>query len=185
MARLVYAIICSLDGYVNDAKGDFEWAAPDEALHDHFTELARATGTYLYGRRMHETMVVWEDLRGTPVLPPHLRAYAEAWVDADKIVYSATLGEPGAARTRVEREFDADDIRALKDRADRDLAIGGASLAAHALRAGLVDEIQLAVVPAIVGAGTRALPEGVRLDLELLEERRFPGGAVLLRYAVR
>ncbi|MDN4483809.1 dihydrofolate reductase family protein [Demequina lignilytica] len=185
MARLVYATICSLDGYVNDAQGEFDWAQPDEQLHDHFTDLARTIGTYLYGRRMHETMVVWEDLYGTPVLPPHLRTFAEAWVASDKVVYSGTLDEPGIPRARIEREFDADDVRHLKDRADRDLGIGGPTLAAHALTAGLVDEIQLAVVPAIVGAGTRALPDGLRLDLELLEHRTFPQGSVLLRYAVR
>ncbi len=185
MARLVYATICSLDGYVNDSQGEFGWAQPDEALHDHFSALAQATGTYLYGRRMHETMVVWEDIVGTPVLPPHLRSFAEAWVASEKIIFSSTLADPGIARARVEREFDPDAIRRLKERSSRDLGIGGPTLAAHALKAGLVDEIQLAIVPAVIGEGTRALPDGLRLDLELLEQRLFPQGAVLLRYSVR
>jgi len=185
MARLIYATIASLDGFINDAQGEFDWAEPDEELHRYFNELALTTGTYLYGRRMHETMHVWEDLAGAAGLPPFISAFARAWSDADKIVYSSTLDEPGIPRTRIERAFDPEQVRALKESQERDLAVGGPTLAAHAFRAGLIDEIQLAVVPAIVGAGTRALPDGVRLDLELIEERGFPRGAVLLRYAVR
>lgn len=182
MARLVYATIASLDGYINDERGEFGWAEPERELHEHFTELARATGTYLYGRRMHQTMAAWHDLAEAPDLEPHARDFARAWLDADKIVYSTTLPEPDLPRTTVDREFDPDAVRRLKAASDRDIAIGGATLAAHALTAGLVDEIQIAVVPAIVGGGTRALPDGLRLDLRLREIRDFPRGAVLLRY---
>ncbi len=184
MARLVYAINCSLDGYIDDERGRFDWSEPDVELHDHFAELTRRTGTLLYGRRMHEVMRVWEDFRQEPGLDPHMRAFADAWCSTDKIVYSSTLDDPGIPRARIVRRFDPDEVRALKKSAEADLGIAGATLAAHALRAGLVDEVQLAVAPVIVGGGTRALPDGLRLDLRLLEERRFPAGAVLLRYAV-
>ncbi|WP_062389733.1 dihydrofolate reductase family protein [Demequina iriomotensis] len=185
MGRLIYAINCSLDGYANDARGELDWSEPDEELHDYFADLERTVGTHLYGRRMHETMAVWEDIRTTPDITPMLQRFAEAWCDADTIVYSRTLDDPGVPRARIVREFDAAEVARLKEEADRDLDIGGPTLAAHALRAGLVDEVQLAVVPAIIGGGTPALPAGLRLDLELLEHRAFPRGTVLLRYRVR
>lgn len=185
MGRLIYAISCSLDGYVNDASGDFGFSEPDVALHDHFTELERTVGTHLYGRRMLETMAVWEAWRDATDLEPQYRDFAEAWVDSDTIVYSTTLDHIGISRARLERTFDADAVQALKEAATRDLAVGGPTLAAHALRAGLVDEIQLAIVPSVLGGGTRALPDGLRLDLDLREHREFPGGAVLVRYAAR
>ncbi|WP_062465216.1 dihydrofolate reductase family protein [Demequina soli] len=185
MARLIYAINCSLDGYINDANGDFDWSEPDPELHDFFAGLERSTGTHLYGRRLHETMAVWHDFYADPAIPPLMRRFAEAWIDTDTIVYSRTIAEPGMPRARVLDRFDAAEVAALKDTSERDLSIGGATLAARALEAGLVDEIVLAVVPVIVGGGTRALPAGLRLDLELVEHRAFPRGAVLLRYLVR
>ncbi|SEJ63169.1 dihydrofolate reductase family protein [Demequina mangrovi] len=185
MGRLIYAFNCSLDGYINDVDGAFDWSVPDEELHDYFTDLCWTASTLLYGRRIYETMRVWEDLRGDPEQPRAMRDYAEAWCAAEKIVYSATLDDPGYPRTRVERGFDAAEVAALKQRSASDLSIAGAELASHALRAGLVDEIQLAIAPVIVGGGTRMLPDGIGLDLELVEHRRFPEGALLVRYEVK
>jgi dihydrofolate reductase len=182
MARLIYSAIMSLDGYIADADGRFEWAAPDEDVHEFVNELERPVGTYLYGRRMYETMRYWETAHTLPDQPPVSLEFARIWQAADKIVYSATLGEPDTARTRVERDFDPDQVRKLKEAADRDLTVGGAHLAAQAIAAGLVDEYQVFVVPAIVGGGTRALPDRARLDLTLREEHRFDGGTVYLCY---
>ncbi|WP_296665748.1 dihydrofolate reductase family protein [Demequina sp.] len=185
MARLIYGINASLDGYINDERGEFDFTEPSEELHDYWTELVRGVGTWVYGRRMYETMAVWETMRDDPDLPEFAANFARAWCDSDKIVISTTLETAPTERTWIERSFDAERIRELKLTADRDLAIVGPTVAAHAFRAGLVDEVLLAVLPAIVGGGTRALPDGVRLDLELIEERAFPGGAVALRYSVR
>lgn len=184
MARLIYSAIMSLDGYVVDADGNFEWAAPDEEVHRCVNELERPAGTYLYGRRMYETMRSWETAHTRADQSEVTREFARIWQAADKIVYSTTLAEPTTAHTRLERRFDPDAVRGLKEAADRDLTIGGPGLAAHAVRAGLVDECQFYVVPAVVGGGTRALPDGVRLDLDLTDERRFGNGTVLLRYRV-
>ena len=184
MARLIYGALASLDGSVADEDGRFDWAEPDPEVHAFVNDLERPVGTYLYGRRMYEVMVVWEtlDLAGQP---PHIRDYAELWRDTDKIVFSRTLPSVSSERTRLEREFDSGAVRQLKASADRDLSVGGPGLAAHALRAGLVDEVLLFVVPVAVGGGTRFLPDGLRLDLRLVEERTFSEGVVHLRYARR
>ncbi|HEX5250278.1 MAG TPA: dihydrofolate reductase family protein [Gaiellales bacterium] len=184
MARLIYSAIASLDGYTADAQGKFDWAAPDAELHAFVNDLERDVGTHLYGRRMYETMAVWEtmDVSGEPDV---MRDYAEIWRDADKVVYSHTLAAASTPRTRIERDFDPEAVRRMKQTAGRDLSVGGPGLAAHALRAGIVDEIQVFLVPVVVGGGTRALPDGLRADLDLLDERRFAGGAVYLRYQSR
>jgi dihydrofolate reductase len=181
VASLIYSAIASLDGYTADASGSFDWAAPDAEVHAFVNDLERHAGTYLYGRRMYETMAVWETMDVTSE-PQPMRDYAEIWRAADKVVYSRTLAEASTPRTRIEHEFEPDAVRELKAAAGRDLSIGGPGLAAHALRAGVVDELQLFVVPVVVGGGTRALPDGLRLDLQLLDERRFAGGVVYLHY---
>jgi dihydrofolate reductase len=182
-ARLIYSAIASLDGYTADAAGTFEWAAPGPEVHAFINDLERAAGTCLYGRRMYETMAVWEtmDVSGEPEV---MREYAEIWRAADKVVYSRTLAEVSTPRTRIEREFDPQAVEEMKARSGRDLTIGGPGVAAHALRAGVVDECQLFLVPTIVGGGTRALPDDVRIDLELLDERRFEGGVVYLHHRI-
>jgi dihydrofolate reductase len=184
MAKLIYAAITSLDGYVEDEQGVFEWSAPDEEVHAFVNELERPIGTYLYGRRMYETMVYWETAGHDPAEPPVFRDYAAVWRDADKIVFSRSLSEVGSARTRIEPDFDAEAIRALKESATTDITIGGAELAGQAMAAGLVDEVQLFLNPILVGGGKRALPDGVRLPLELESERRFANGVVHVRYRV-
>ena len=184
MARLIYSAIASLDGYTADEAGNFDWAAPDAELHAFVNDLERDVGTHLYGRRMYETMAVWETM-DVSAEPEVMRDYAGIWRAADKVVYSRTLATPSTPRTRIERDFDRDTVRRMKEAADRDISVGGPGLAAHALRAGIVDEIQLFLVPAVVGGGTRALPDGLRVDLELLDQRRFAGGAVYLRYQSR
>jgi dihydrofolate reductase len=181
MAELIYAAIASLDGYVADAEGGFEWAAPDAQVHAAVNDLERPIGTHLYGRRMYEVMAVWQDMDTTNE-PPEMRDYADIWRGIDKVVYSTTLASAPTARTRIVRAFDAGEVRAMKETASRDLSVGGPGLAAHALAAGLVDQIHLFLVPVLVGGGTRALPDGVRLDLELIDERRFAGGVVHLHY---
>ncbi len=183
MARLIYSAIASLDGYVEDAHGRFEWAAPDEEVHAFVNELERSAPTHLYGRGMYETMVAWETMTGRTAVS---RDYAEIWRSAEKIVYSTTLSEVSSARTRLEREFEPEAVRRLKAETPAgDLSIGGAGLAAQAIEAGLVDEYHLFVHPVVVGAGKHWLPAGVRLDLELMAERRFAGGVVYLRYRAR
>jgi dihydrofolate reductase len=179
MAKLIYSAIASLDGYVADADGKFDWAAPDEEVHAFVNDLERPLGTHLYGRRMYETMVAWETMDDPE---PLMRDYAAIWRAADKVVYSGTLEAVASERTRLEREFDPEAVRALKERADRDLGIGGPALAAEALRAGLVDEIHLYLNPVVVGGGNPALPDGVRLPLQLLAERRFGNGVMYLQY---
>jgi dihydrofolate reductase len=178
---LIYTAITSLDGYVADARGDFTWGAPDEAVHAAVNDLERPVSTYLYGRRMYEVMVVWEamDLAGQPAL---IRDYAEIWRAAEKVVHSRTLAAPSTPRTRIEREFDAEAVRELKARTE--VSVGGPELAAHAFAAGLVDACHLFLAPVTVGGGKRALPDGVRLDLELLGERRFDSGFVHLHHRV-
>lgn len=182
MAKLVYSMLESLDGYVADASGKFDWAEPDESVHEFLRELEIPIGTYLYGRRMYEVMEVWETLDQLDDAPPFIRDYAEMWRSADKIVYSATLDRVRTPRTTIERVFDPEVVRRLKAESTRDISIGGPTLAAHAISAGLVDEYQMIVVPVIVGGGTRSFPEGVRLGLELVDHRRFDNGMVYLHY---
>jgi dihydrofolate reductase len=182
MAKLIYAAIASLDGYTEDEDGKFDWSAPDAEVHAFVNDLERPIGTHLYGRRMYEVLSAWETMADPD---PVMRDYAEIWRGADKIVYSRTLAEPSSTRTRIERDFDPEAIRQLKAMADRDLSIGGPTLAAEALRAALVDEVQLFLNPIVVGGGKPALPDGVRVPLALLEERRFANGVVFLRYSTR
>lgn len=185
MAKLIYSAIASLDGYIEDTDGSFDWAAPDAEVHAFANDLERPIGTHLYGRRMYETMVYWETAPTSGADDDAIHNdFAAIWQAADKVVYSTTLKEPASARTRIERTFDPDAIRQLKDSAERDISIGGAALAAEALRAGLVDELQLLLVPVIVGGGKPALPDGLRLHLALLAERRFANGTVYLQYRV-
>ncbi len=185
MARLIYSAIASLDGYVEDAEGNFEWAAPGDEVHAFVNDLERPIGTYLYGRRMYEVMRYWETAHTVADQPSTVRDYAELWRAADKVVYSTTLQEATTARTRIERDFDPQAIREMKATADRDLSVGGPGLAARAIEAGLVDGFLRFVAPVVVGGGTRWLPEGVRIELELRDERRFGGGVVFLRYRTR
>ena len=185
MARLRYWINTSLDGYIADSAGRFDWTEPDTELHAFFNEQERQVGTHLYGRRLYETMRYWESALEQPDQTPVEVDYAHIWRAAEKVVYSRTLTEVDTRRTQLVREFDADDVAERKASADRDLSIGGAGLAAVALRAGLVDEVALVVHPVIVGGGTAALPPDVRLDLALVEERRLSGGTVYLCYRVR
>jgi dihydrofolate reductase len=181
VAKLIYSAIASLDGYIEDEAGKFDWAQPDEEVHRFVNELERPVGTYLLGRRMYEVMVYWETIELADQ-PPFIRDFAEIWRAADKVVYSTTLETVSSARTRLEREFDADAVRRLKAAAGRDLTVGGPELAARAFRAGLVDELHLFVAPVVVGGGKKALPGEVRLKLELVDERRFRNGTVHLRY---
>jgi dihydrofolate reductase len=184
MAKLIYAAIASLDGYVADADGRFDWAAPSDEVHAFVNDLERPIGTQLYGRRMYDVMVVWETIDVGPDQAPPIRDFAQIWRGADKVVFSKTLAEASSTRTRIERDFDADAIRRMKAAAERDISIGGANLAGQALAAGLVDECHLFLTPIVVGGGTAALPEGVRAELELLAERRFGSGVVHLHYRV-
>ena len=183
MARLIYSAIASLDGYVADEQGDFRGLAPDEELHAFVNDLERTIGTHLYGRRMYEVMVWWETVE-TAGEPEVMRDYAEIWWAADKIVYSKTLDAVASERTRVERDFEPDTVRHLKATTERDISIGGPDLAGQALAAGLVDECHLFLAPLTLGGGTRALPDGLRTGLELLDERRFASGVVHLHHRV-
>ncbi len=181
MAKLIYSMLTSLDGYVADPNGSFDFAAPDEEVHAAVNELARHVGTFLLGRRMYDVLVAWEtmSLEGEPAV---MRDFAAIWRAADKVVYSKTLEKVSSARTRIEREFDPGAVTRLKAASTRDLSVGGPELASHAFRAGLVDECHLFLMPVLVGGGTRFLPDGVRVYLELLDERRFASGVVLVRY---
>jgi dihydrofolate reductase len=185
MAKLIYSAIASLDGYIADEDGNFDWAVPDEEVHAFINDLARPYGTYLYGRRLYETMVGWETDHTLAEQSPLMRDFAQIWQAADKIVYSRTLEAVSTARTRIERDFEPDAVRQMKASTQRDMIVGGADLAAHAFRARLVDECHLFVVPIVVGGGKRSLPDDVRVKLELLDERRFEGGVVYLHYRTR
>ena len=185
MAKLIYSAISSLDGYVADEDGNFDWAVPDEEVHAFINDLDRPVGTYLYGRRMYETMVGWETDPTLADRSPLMRDFAQIWRAADKIVYSRTLERVTSARTRIERDFDPEAVRWMKAAAGRDLTVGGPDLAAHAIKAGLVDEWRLFVTPIVVGGGKRSVPDNVRVKLELLDERRFKGGVVYLHYRTR
>lgn len=185
MPKLIYSVIMSLDGYNADREGNFDWGMPDEAVHAFINRLLQPVGTYLYGRRMYAVMAAWEDPQNFPQPTPAIRDFAVIWRAAEKIVYSRTLAQVSSARTRLEREFDPQAIRELKKTRKQDLAVGGPELAAQAFQAGLVDECQLFLAPVVVGGGKRALPEDLRLRLELLEQRRFGNGMVFLRYRTR
>jgi dihydrofolate reductase len=182
MTKLIYSAITSLDGYIADEDGNFDWGEPDEEVHTFINNLERPVGTYLYGRRMYEVMVAWETAHTLADQPPYAQEFAEIWQAADKIVFSRTLETVSSARTRIERDFDPEAVRQLKASAGRDLSVGGPELAAQAFEAGLVDECHLFVAPIVVGGGKQSLPDGVRLKLELVDERRFGNGMVHLRY---
>ncbi len=184
MGTLTYSAIASLDGYVEDESGGFAWAAPGEEVHAFVNELERPVGTYLYGRRMYETMVSWETVSATAGPSQASREFAEIWRAAEKVVYSRTLQDVSSARTRIEREFDPAAVLALKQSAPHEITVGGAELASRALAAGLVDELHLLLHPVLVGGGKRALPAGVRSRLELSSQRRFTNGVVHLHYRV-
>jgi dihydrofolate reductase len=185
MAKLIYSAITSLDGYVADEDGNFDWAAPDEEVHAFVNDLERSVSTYLYGRRIYEVMVYWETADTLPDQPPVAVEFAEIWQAADKIVYSTTLETVSSSRTRIERDFDPEAIRQMKASAERDITVGGPDLAAQAIKAGLVDEFHVFLTPVVVGGGKRSLPNNVRLKLELLDERRFGNGVVHLHYRTR
>ena len=182
MAKLIYSTIASLDGYIADEDGNFDWAEPDEEVHRFVNDLQRPLGTYLMGRRMYEVMRPWDTADSVAGQPDYMLEFAEVWQAADKVVYSRTLEAPSTARTRIERDLDPQAVRQLKEAAAADLTVGGPDLAAQALRDGLVDECHLFLSPVVVGGGNRAFPDGVRVRLELLEERRFGNGAIYLRY---
>ncbi|MGZ4276486.1 MAG: dihydrofolate reductase family protein [Solirubrobacteraceae bacterium] len=184
MAKLIYSAIASLDGYVEDEHGRFDWAAPGDEVHAFVNELERPIGTYLYGRRMYETMVFWETVSTSGDQPAAVRDFAEIWRAAEKLVYSRTLQTVSSARTRIERDFNPGAIRRLKEASERDITVGGAELAGQAIAAGLVDECHLFLSPVVVGGGKRALPDSVRVQLELRDARRFQSGVVHLHYAL-
>jgi dihydrofolate reductase len=181
VGKLIYSALTSLDGYVADRDGNFDWAEPDEEVHTFVNDLARPVGTFLFGRRMYEVLVAWETME-TAAMPPYIQDFASIWRTADKIVYSSNLTAVSSAKTKVERAFDPDVVRRMKAESERDLAVGGPTLAAEAIRAGLVDEFQLFLTPILVGGGTASLPDGVRISLDLMDERRFGNGTALLRY---
>jgi dihydrofolate reductase len=185
MAHLIYSAISSLDGYIEDREGKFDWSMPDEEVHRFINNLVRTTGTHLYGRRMYETMMVWETDPNLAAESALLRDFAEIWQAADKIVYSRTLETISTRKTQLEQTFDPEAIRQLKAAGEHDILIGGPELAAHAFRAGLIDECHLFLIPILLGGGKPALPDGVRMELELLAERRFSNGTVYLHYRTR
>jgi dihydrofolate reductase len=182
VAKLIYSAITSLDGYVADVDGNFDWAVPDEEVHTFINDLERAVDTYLYGRRMYEVMVGWETAHTIANQPPFMQDFAQIWQTADKIVYSKTLQTVSTTRTRIERDFDPEAVRQIKARSGRDISVGGPNLAAQAIKAGLVDEWHLFVAPMVVGGGKLSLPNNVRLKLELLDEHRFGNGMLYLHY---
>ena len=184
MGKLIYSMITSLDGYVSDADGNFG-GAPEEDLHVFINECARSVGTYLLGRRMYEMMVYWETAHSVADQTPFELEFARIWQAADKVVYSTTLERVASEKTRIERAFDPEAVRVLKDESELDLTVDGPVLAAQAIRAGLVDEYQPFVGPAVVGGGHRFFPDDVRVDLELLDERRFANSVMWLRYVVK
>jgi dihydrofolate reductase len=182
VAKLIYSAIASLDGYVADAEGRFDWSVPDEEVHAFVNDQERPIGTYLYGRRLYEVMRAWESADGPDFAAPLMQDYAALWQAAEKVVFSTTLDAVSTARTRLERTFEPDAVRRMKAESESDIGIGGPGLAAHALAAGLVDECNLLISPVVVGGGTAWLPDGLRLRLELLDERRFGNGVVHLHY---
>jgi dihydrofolate reductase len=185
MAKLTYITNVSLDGFIEDAHGRFDWTDPDDEVFAFITDLIRPVGTWLYGRRLYEMMSVWETDATLAAQSEPYAEFAKAWQAGDKIVYSTTLQDVATARTRLERSFEVDSVRDMKRSTTSDLTVGGANLAAHAFRAGLVDECQMFIHPVFVGGGKPALPRDARADLELIDERRFPSGIVYLRYRIR
>ncbi len=185
MAHLIYSAISSLDGFIEDRDGNFDWAMPDEEVHTFINNLERSVGTYLLGRRMYEIMMVWETDPNLAAESPLMQDFAQIWQAANKIVYSRKLATPSTRNTKIERTFDPEAIEELKKTVQHEIAIGGAELATHAFRAGLIDECHLFLIPIIVGGGKPSLPDNVRSELELLEERRFGNGTVYLRYRIR
>jgi dihydrofolate reductase len=185
MGKLIYAINTSLDGFTEDATGSFDWSVPDEDVHEFYNDMMRGVGTQLLGRRMYETMAVWETEPSFAEESAVQADFAAAWQDSDKLVYSTTLTDPVTKRTRIVPVFEADEVRALKETSSTDLLVGGPGLAAHALHAGVVDEVRLVLGPVVLGAGKHAFPTDLRLDLELVDERRFGNGAVHVAYRVR
>ena len=185
VGSLIYSLIASLDGYIEDEGGRFDWAMPSDEVHAYVNELERGIGTHLYGRGMYETMVAWETMDTGPGQAAVVRGYAELWRAAEKVVYSSSLPEVRGARTRLERSFDPAEVREMKTATTEDLSIGGPTLAASAFEADLVDECHLFLHPVVIGGGKRALPDGIRLELELLDERRFADGVVHLHYGRR
>ncbi|WP_366970770.1 dihydrofolate reductase family protein [Rhodocytophaga aerolata] len=184
--RLIYSMLTSLDGYIEDKEGNFGWAAPqDEQVHTYINELVSSVGTYLYGRGMYETMLYWETAHTIPNQPRFVLEWAHEWQAAEKIVYSSTLSEPRSKRTRLEQEWNPEIVRRLKADATHDIALAGPALAAQALRAGLVDELQQIIFPVIVGGGKRFLPDGLRVNMDLMEQRSIGNGVVVLRYTIR
>ena len=182
MAKLIFSMITSLDGYIEDEDGKFDWGRPDEEVFSFVNDLERPVGTYLYGRRMYETMVYWETVQALADEPPCIRDFTELWKAADKVVYSASLDTVSSAKTRIERKFDPTVIQKMKSSKERDITVSGPNLAAQAFKAGLVDECQFFLTPIVLGGGKPSLPNNVRLGLELLSERRFPSGVVFLHY---
>ena len=182
MATLIYSAITSLDGYIEDDEGEFDWSAPDDEVHAFVNDLERPIGTYLYGRRMYETMVFWETVSAASDEPAVFWDYAGIWRAAEKVVYSRSLSEVSSAKTRIEREFDLAAIQDLKETSAADIAIGGPELAGQAIAAGLLDECHLFLSPILVGGGKRALSDRVHAWLQLLDERRFENGVVHLHY---
>jgi dihydrofolate reductase len=185
VGKLIYGFNTSLDGYIEDSAGTLDWSVPDEELHKFWNSFEASIGTHLYGRRLYETMRYWETAHEKPDQPPVALEYARIWQAIENVVYSTTLDAPSTGHTRVERTFDVDAVARMKAASAANISIGGAELAAHAIRAGLVDEYHTVVVPVVLGSGKRFLPDDVRIDLELVDERRFPSGAVYLAYSVR
>jgi dihydrofolate reductase len=182
MGNLIYFAITSLDGYIEDDSGTFDWAVPDDEVHTFINNQMRSVSTYLYGRRMYETMAAWETVTSAPGLSPPMHEFAEIWRAADKVVYSTTLEDVRTARTRLESNLDRAHIRQMVAEATTDITIAGPELAAHAFRAGLIDECQLLIAPVAIGGGKRCFPTELRVDLRLVDERRFGNGMTFLRY---
>lgn len=185
MAKLIYSMITSLDGYAEAAKGDIGRGAEDQEVHTFIGDIFRPVRTFLYGRRMYETMVFWETADAEPDVPPHIAQYARDWQAAEKVVYSTTLESVSSTKTRIQRTFDPEMVRKLKAESDHDLSVDGPHLAAQAIAAGLVDEYHLFITTSVVGGGKRFFPTGVRLDLELVQERAFSTGLIYARYRTR
>lgn len=184
MAKLIYSAITSLDGYVADENGSFDWAAPDDEVHSFVNDLERPIGTYLYGRRMYEVMLYWGTAPTDESEPAVPRYFAQIWQSADKVVYSKHLDAASSANTRIERSFDPEEVRRMKASADRDISVGGPELAAEAFKHDLVDELHLFLTPVVVGGGKQSLPADLRVDLELLDHHRFGSGVMHLHYRV-
>lgn len=184
MGSLIYFNSASLDGYIAGPDGRWDWAIPDAEVHSFVNTLFASAQTHLYGRRVYEVMKVWDDLELDELSPPE-REFALQWQGVDKVVYSSTLDAVTTRRTALRRSLDIDEVRTMKDAAATPIAIGGGRLASAAARAGVLDEVHIVVAPAVVGGGIRFLDEGLRLDLELTDERRFANGSVYLGYRVR